>query len=106
MDEGSFENIEINYQRQLSSFALNSIDGGLNILGQSTMSNSIITGRRAEIIYPVSEFANLCTSSAKSFASRNGYSLNDVFNHTSYGRACRLNTKHFDKMARGWSFVL
>jgi hypothetical protein len=51
-------------------------------------------------------FANLCMPSAKSFASRNGYSLNDIFNHTSYGRACRLCTNFFDKMARGRSCIL
>lgn len=44
--------------------------------------------------------------SAKSFAERNGYSLNDILNHTSYGKACRLHTKIFDKMARGGQSIL
>lgn len=40
-------------------------------------------------------------SSATSFAKQKGYNLNDLLNHTSYGKACRLQTKHFDKMSKG-----
>ncbi|SRR6266550_4927784 len=44
-------------------------------------------------------------SSAASFAKQNGYNLNDLLNHTSYGKACRLHTKHFDKMSKGVPLV-